>query len=132
MLDISNLRRPYAQVYADSPQAPVENQRDGIPVDNLEFSTFSTVFSTGVIHRACGLWIFIFCCRHVWRRWSEKSYFLTRGGILPRGDPCVKNRVLTAPKPVDTARRKGRREKNSKRGLILSCGDAIMCVCMES
>jgi hypothetical protein len=30
-----------------------------IPVDNWEFSTFSTDFSTGVFHRQNMLWIFI-------------------------------------------------------------------------
>lgn len=31
-------------------------ERERIPVDNSEFSTFSTVFSTGVIHRMAALW----------------------------------------------------------------------------
>ena len=40
---------------------------------------------------------------------------------------------LGAGQKIGAGRKKERgREKNSKRGLILSCKDAIMCVCMES
>ena len=34
----------------ESAAGPVESQRNGIPVDNLEFSTLSTGFSTTVFH----------------------------------------------------------------------------------
>jgi len=31
-------------------------KRERIPVDNMEFSTLSTVFSTGLFHREGSLW----------------------------------------------------------------------------
>ena len=50
----------YANRYAEFPQLAVKNESAGIPVENSEFSTFSTSFSTGVFHRDGELWIFIF------------------------------------------------------------------------
>ena len=35
------------------------SEKDGIPVDNSEFSTLSTTLSTGVFHKRERLWIFI-------------------------------------------------------------------------
>ena len=50
----------YAQQYAGFPQGRAEFINSEIPVDNWWFSTFSTGFSTCVIHRQSMLWIFIF------------------------------------------------------------------------
>ena len=51
-------------------------QSIGIPVDNSEFSTFSTGFSTGVIHRGIILWIFIFGSHKMrFRGWKHSVLF---------------------------------------------------------
>ena len=50
----------YAELYAVFPQAWSVFLNSEIPVDNWEFSTFSTDFSTRVFHRLAVLWIFIF------------------------------------------------------------------------
>ena len=60
-----------------SPTA-VECQRNEIPVDNLEFSTFSTGFSTRVFHMENGgknRVVFISGRHNLFRRLSTKFYF---------------------------------------------------------
>ncbi len=70
-------------------------ERSGIPVDNSKFSTFSTVFSTGVFHSRCGLWICIFGS-HKKLRQGSTDFPLFRGlWILPREAICAKNQDLT-------------------------------------
>ena len=58
-------------------------QRSEIPVDNSEFSTFSTEFSTGVFHRGCGLWIFIFGSHNPVRQPSPDFPLFRSQAILP-------------------------------------------------
>jgi hypothetical protein len=45
-------------VYANRYPEVLHRQSGWIPVENCEFSTFSTDFSTGVVHRRATLWIF--------------------------------------------------------------------------
>ena len=52
-----------------------------IPVDNSQFSTFSTGFSTGVIHRKWILWIFIFGS-HKMSRWQLRNPYFFAGGVF--------------------------------------------------
>ena len=70
-------------------------QRAGIPVENSEFSTLSTDFSTGVIHRRGRLWIFIFSSHNRQRRIS-RVFPLFRGLChFTMADFLCKNLVLT-------------------------------------
>ena len=50
----------YAWQYAVGKRETGTGERIKIPVDNSEFSTLSTVLSTGVIHKDTGLWISTF------------------------------------------------------------------------
>ena len=71
----------YANPYAGIPQAVPVFQSIEIPVDNSEFSTFSTGFSTGVIHSRLLLWIFIFGSHKINNRKMETAHFLGNGGF---------------------------------------------------
>ena len=110
----------------------MENQNGGIPVDNSQFSTFSTVLSTRVFHRGGDLWIFIFGSHKTMNGISQKPHFFRDGGFLPWRFLCAKKQVLTGSSRKAGGAVPGQWEKNSKRGLILFPKDAIMCVCMES
>ena len=110
----------------------MEKKKGGIPVDNSKFSTFSTVLSTGVFHRKGSLWIFIFGSHKTDTAIPGKSHFFGGGGFSRRRFLCAKIRGLTDALPDGETGPARQWEKNSKRGLILSCKDAIMCVCMES
>ena len=70
-------------------------QRSEIPVDNSEFSTFSTGFSTTLIHRGCELWIFIFGSHNQMRHPSTEKPLFRRSSILPWGKSLCKNSGLT-------------------------------------
>ena len=63
------------------PPLAVERQRSEIPVDNLEFSTLSTGFSTRVIHSYGMLWIFIFGSHKINNCERETAHFLGNGGF---------------------------------------------------
>ena len=67
--------RDYANRYTKIPQPSQKFQSIGIPVDNSEFSTFSTGFSTGVIHSRIILWIFIFGSHKMRFRGRKNSVF---------------------------------------------------------
>ena len=77
------------------PQERQDLERGEIPVDNSQFSTFSTVFSTGVFHRWGGVWIYIFGS-HKKPRQPSPDFLLFRAlWILPHRENCAKNQVLT-------------------------------------
>ena len=77
------------------PQEEASVQRAGIPVENSEFSTLSTDFSTGVIHRRGRLWIFIFSSHNCQRRIS-RVFPLFRGLChFTMASFLCKKRVLT-------------------------------------
>jgi len=77
------------------PQERPRRERSEIPVDNSQFSTFSTDFSTGVFHSPGGLWIFIFGSHKKPRRNSPK-FPLFRGSLfLPQGIFCAEKQDLT-------------------------------------
>ena len=83
------------------PQEEASVQRAGIPVENSEFSTLSTDFSTGVIHRRGRLWIFIFSSHNRQRRIS-RVFPLFRGLChFTMASFLCKKRVLT--KAADNA-----------------------------
>ena len=71
-------------------------ERDKIPVDNSEFSTFSTVFSTGVFHSSDGVWIFIFGSHKSKRQGSPNSPLFRGSWFLPHRAICAKNQDLTS------------------------------------
>ena len=71
-------------------------ERGEIPVDNSEFSTFSTDFSTGVFHRGCGLWIFTFGSHKKCRQHSPNFPLFCRSWFLPQPGICAKKQDLTA------------------------------------
>lgn len=77
------------------PQGERKNQRGRIPVENSEFSTFSTDFSTGVFHRQVELWIFNFGSHKNKRRFSSGFPLFCGSWILPWEDFLCKNLVLT-------------------------------------
>ena len=77
------------------PQERQDLERGEIPVDNSQFSTFSTVFSTGVFHRWGWVWICIFGS-HKKPRQPSPDFLLFRAlWILPHRGICAKNQVLT-------------------------------------
>ena len=77
------------------PQGAVCRPGSQIPVENCEFSTFSTAFSTGVFHSKWGLWI----CRtdlHKFLRPHIPFFPLFRPPcFLPQGPLCAKIQDLT-------------------------------------
>ena len=91
-----NFLRKYAKLYSAYPQDGDKFQRGEIPVDNSEFSTFSTGFSTTLIHRGCELWIFIFGSHNQMRHPSTEKPLFRRSSILPWGKSLCKNSGLTS------------------------------------
>ena len=116
------------------PQEEAERERSEIPVDNSQFSTLSTDFSTGVFHRGSGVWIFIFGSHKKRRQLSPKSPLFRKLCFSQQPFLCAKNQDLTGSRKAaaDGPGRMVRRQKNLKRGLILFDESAIMCVCMEN
>ena len=77
------------------PQEGAYVERGRIPVDNSEFSTFSTAFSTRVFHSFGSMWIYR-SGSHKSRRQPSPKFSLFRGSwILPQGFICAKNQDLT-------------------------------------
>ena len=77
------------------PQEVWKMEREEIPVDNSEFSTFSTSFSTGVFHRGCELWIFIFGSHKKNRRLSPDFPLFRGSWIFTMAQNLCKNLGLT-------------------------------------
>lgn len=78
------------------PQPGAARQKAGMPVDNLRFSTFSTVFSTGVFHRSFSTEI----CNSVYIRFSSfQNLFSTFPPLVDFAYPeiFVQNFALDSP-----------------------------------
>ena len=81
----------YAELYAVFPQACDVFVNSEIPVDNWEFSTFSTDFSTRVFHRLAVLWIFIIGSHNQADRIRKKSPLLRQVVVFTMAvTPCKK------------------------------------------
>ena len=67
---------PNFPVYAKAYAWVLHRQSGRIPVENCEFSTFSTDFSTGVVHRHATLWICILVYINQYRNcWLFACFF---------------------------------------------------------
>ena len=87
------------------PQEGAYVERGRIPVDNSEFSTFSTAFSTRVFHSFGSMWIYR-SGSHKSRRQPSPKFPLFRGSwILPQGFICAKNQDLTRFAPAGNSLR---------------------------
>ena len=80
----------YAEPYAVFPQVQGIFLNSEIPVDNWEFSTFSTDFSTRVFHRQSMLWIFIFGSHNQADRIRKKSALLQQVVFFTMGQTLCK------------------------------------------
>ena len=70
-------------------------ERGRISVDNSEFSTFSTAFSTRVFHSRCNVWIYTSGSHKSKRQPSAKFPLFRRLWFLPQGVICAENQDLT-------------------------------------
>lgn len=123
------------------PQEKQKKKRAKNPVDNSEFSTISTGFSTGVFHRRGMLWICSFGS-HKKIRHASTDFPLSAGRGFTMNIFCAKLRLDNSPRrprrPPTGAGWPGRsflrpeRQKILKKGLILSRQGVIMRICMEN
>ncbi|MDY6179267.1 MAG: hypothetical protein SPI15_00280 [Candidatus Faecousia sp.] len=122
------------------PQPVRKSERSKIPVDNREFSTFSTGFSTGVFHSLFGLWEKCGIDIKEADTLRRNPHFFSGRKNYHRGRVCAKNQDLTGSGAVRNqgavpGRVLGRRQRRTeiflKRGLILGGKNAIMCNCMK-
>ena len=78
------------------PQPVYAGIRTRIPVENCEFSTFSTSFSTRVFHSPQVLWIYTGDLHNPFRRGSSLFPLFRLPWFLPQIDLCAKIQGLTA------------------------------------
>ena len=108
----------------------------GITVDNAEFSTFSTDFSTGVFHSLLGLWKKCGIDIKEGDTLRQNPHFFLGRKYYYRADVCAKNQDLTAFRELALLAlvRKAPAVETEiflKKGLILKAKNAIMCNCMK-
>ena len=83
------------KIIHSSPQDVQGREESEIPVDNSEFSTFSTGFSTGVFHRVAEETVFIIDLHKKIRRIATVFPLFRPPWFLPQRKTCAQFQGLT-------------------------------------